>query len=301
MKKKKVKKSFSWLTLLGTFFAIFICIVATGMVYIVYPQSSRFIKLLIGQRMDDPSQLTTNFNKVTSPTPFLPAPTEVFLSTSTNTPEIIPTGTPIPTLAPVMQPTNAPENNMVEKPEYAYIDGIYGSPQLYTLDCEAQAAVDWARFFGVQINELEFIDRLPRSDDPTLGFVGNINGSMGQIPPGDYGIYPGPVADLLQIYGANAKAVQGWTIHSLKAEIAAGRPVIVWVVNLPFAIETSQYTASNGNSTTVAKYEHTWILTGYNASTFTIIDSEWTYNVMTATLIERWNALGNQAIVMSID
>jgi uncharacterized protein YvpB len=301
MKENKVKKRFSWLTLFGTFFALFVCIVATGMVYIVYPQSSQLIKLFIGQNITENYQLTSGFNHALSPTPFLPAPTEIILPTPTNTPEIIPTGTPTPSPTPTIQPTVAAENPIFELPDYAYINGIYGSPQLYTLDCEAQAAVDWARFFGVHIDELEFIDRLPISDDPTLGFVGNINGPMGQIPPGDYGVYPGPVANLLNTYGLNAQAVQGWTIQSIKEEIAAGRPVIVWIVNLPFAIETSQYTASNGNSTTVAKFEHTWIVTGYNNSTFTVIDSEWTYNVMTSTFIERWNALGNMAIAMSIE
>jgi uncharacterized protein YvpB len=121
---------------------------------------------------------------------------------------------------------------------------------------------------------------------------------MGQIPPDDYGVYPGPVADLLRNYGLNARAVQGWDIQLIKEEISAGRPVIVWIVNLPFAIETSQYTASNGNTSTVANFEHTWIITGYNAYTFTVIDSEWTYNVKTSTLMGRWSALGNQAIVM---
>jgi len=72
-------------------------------------------------------------------------------------------------------------------------------------------------------------------------------------------------------------------------------------VNLPNAVETSQYTASNGNTPTVVRYEHTWIITGYNAYTLTVIDSEWTYNVKTSTLIERWNALGNQAIILIPD
>ena len=149
--------------------------------------------------------------------------------------------------------------------------------------------------------EMEFIDRIPHSDDPTQGFVGNINGAMGQLPPDDYGVYAGPVAELLREYGLNAFAVSGWDIQAIKKEIAAGRPVIAWIVNLPFAIETSQYTASNGNTITAARFEHTWIITGYNAYTFTVIDSEWTYNVKTSTFIERWNALGNQAIILNSD
>jgi uncharacterized protein YvpB len=158
--------------------------------------------------------------------------------------------------------------------------------------------MDWARFFGVQINELEFIDRLPESDDPEQGFVGNINGPMGQVPPGDYGVYPGPVASLLREYGLNASAVKNWDIDALKHEIAAGRPVIVWIVNLPFNVSPREYTASNGNTTIVAPYQHTWIVTGYNSASFTVVDSEWSYNVLTQTFIERWDALENRAIIM---
>jgi uncharacterized protein YvpB len=172
---------------------------------------------------------------------------------------------------------------------------------LYTLDCESQAAVDWARYFGVEINEYEFIDRLPVSDDPELGFVGDINGPMGQIPPGDYGVYQEPVADLLRDYGLNAKGVKDWDLRSLKQEIAAGRPVIVWIVNLPFAVNPSEYIASNGNSTIVAPFQHTWIVTGYNSGTFTVVDSEWTYNVIASTFIERWNALENRAVILVED
>jgi len=73
--------------------------------------------------------------------------------------------------------------------------------------------------------------------------------------------------------------------------------VIVWIVNMPFEIETMQYTASNGNTTTVARFEHTWIVTGYNASSLTVVDSTWTYNVSTSAFIERWEALGKQAII----
>ncbi|MDO9546912.1 MAG: C39 family peptidase [Pelolinea sp.] len=299
MKKTNAKKSFSWLTLLGTFFALLICVTTSGMIYIVYPQSNQLLRVFFHQNSSEQPQLISQFNDSDMPTPFQPAPTEIFLPT--NTPEIKPTEIPKPTPSPTKQSTKASENETGELPASSYISGIYGSTQLYTLDCEAQAAVDWADFFGVHINELELIDRIPKSDDPTQGFVGNINGSMGQLPPGDYGVYPGPIAAILREYGLNARAVKGWDIQSIKEEIAAGRPVIVWIVNLPFAVETSQYTASNGNTSIVARFEHTWIVTGYNASTFTVIDSEWTYNVKTATLVERWNALGNQAIIMNPD
>ena len=299
MTKTNVKKGISWLTLLGTFFALIICVTASGMIYIVYPQSSRLLRLFFGINTKETSLSVPQFIYSNAPTSFQPKPTDKTLPTPTVQPGPLPTETLIPT--PKQQPTPIPETKAGNLPASASISGIFGSPQLYTLDCEARSAVDWARFYGVSISELEFIDRIPHSDDPTQGFVGDINGAMGQLPPDDYGIHAGPVAELLREYGLNAHAVSGWDIQAIKKEIAEGRPVIVWTVNLPFAVETSQYTASNGNTTTVARYEHTWIITGYNAYTFTVVDSEWTYNVKTSTLIERWNALGNQAIILISD
>ena len=298
MTKTNAKKGISWLTLLGTFFALIICIITSGMIYIVYPQSSRLMKLFLGINENEASLSTSQFFDSNVPTAFQPlAAAETIIPTLRSQHNPSPTDLPEPT----RQPTPVPETNDESLPASASISGFFGSPQLYTLDCEAQSAVDWARFFGVSISELEFIDRLPYSDDPTQGFVGDINGAMGRLPPYDYGVHAGPVAELLREYGLNAHAVSGWDIQAIKKEIAEGRPVIVWTVNLPFAVETSQYTASNGNTTTVARYEHTWIITGYNAYTFTVVDSEWTYNVKTSTLIERWNALGNQAIILISD
>ncbi len=298
MTNTNAKKGISWLTLLGTFFALIICIITSGMIYIVYPQSSRLMRLFLGINETESSLSIPHFVDSNAPTAFQPLSTaETIIPTLRAQHNLSLTEIPKPT----QQPTPIPETNDESLPASASISGIFGSPQLYTLDCEAQSAVDWARFFGVSISELEFIDRLPHSDDPTQGFVGDINGAMGRLPPDDYGVHAGPVAELLREYGLNAHAVSGWDIQAIKKEIAEGRPVIVWTVNLPFAVETSQYTASNGNTTTVARYEHTWIITGYNTSTFTVVDSEWTYNVKTSTLIERWNALGNQAIILISD
>lgn len=286
-------KSSIWLTLLGTLFAILVCVSATGMVFLVYPQSSRLIQYLVSPPFQEGTQFSGSLDN--EPTPFMPLPTELPTATPTL---ILPTPTPTVEPSPTALPEPIPEPSNNAPPTSAYISGLYGSAQLYTLDCESQAAVDWARYFGVNINELEFIDRLPKSDDPELGFVGNINGPMGQVPPGDYGVYPGPIAKMLRDYGLNAAAVKNWDINSLKNEIDAGRPVIVWIVNLPFKVSPREYTASNGNTTIVAPFQHTWIVTGYNATSFTVVDSEWTYNVLTPTFTERWNALENRAIVM---
>ena len=313
-------KSSPWITLTGIILALLLCMVATSMVLVVYPQSSTFLASILtsGEKMVSLDQ--GGLFLAAQPTPFQPGPAY----TPMPTPALQqPTPQPAasqPDSSLASQIALAPEadqgyqantatgsnevgasENSAEIPMSAYVSGLKGTPQLYTLDCEAQASVDWAKYFGVKISETEFINRMPKSDDPESGFVGNINGPMGQLPPNDYGIHAAPIAALLKEYDLPAKAKRNWTFSGIKAEIAAGQPVIVWIVNMPFEIDSQQYTASNGNTTIVARFEHTWIITGYNASTVTVVDSEWTYNVNIDTFLERWEALGKQAVIYTGD
>ena len=304
------ESSSTWITLTGIVLALLVCLLATSMVSIVYPQSSSYFEHLLAKGSDAVSLDKLAIIKANQPTPFMPGPTLTPTPTLSVTPAPSRHATPAPQQAG-NAPISPPQEEMVmyeeevevhaEIPMYASVGVIKGSAQLYTLDCEAQAAMDWANFFGVTIDELEFIDRLPKSDDPETGFVGEINGKMGQLPPNSYGVHASPVADLLQAYGLPAKAKHDWNFTELKQELASGQPVIVWIVNLPFEIDAQDYTASNGNTSKVARFEHTWIVTGYNASTVTVVDSNWTYNVNIITFMERWEALGKQAIIYTGD
>jgi uncharacterized protein YvpB len=303
--KTPVKRTFSLLTAAGILFAMLLCLLTSAMVVVAFPGSLPFIELLIkadgnNKAIINPlilsEQTATPFQPVVTSAPEIEPPTKATsLPPTEPAPELEPVPTEMLQPAPTAVPESKPE--LTELPLTASISGLYGSPMLYTLDCESQSAMDFARFFGVSIDELEFISRLPYSDDPEEGFVGTINGAMGQLPPSDYGIHAKPIAKLLREYGVNAKAVRGWDLDKIRNEISSGRPVIVWIVNLPFEIDSQEYTASNGNTTRVARFEHTWIITGYNMNVLTVVDSEWTYNVKISTLQERWNALGNQAIV----
>ena len=231
-----------------------------------------------------------------NPTAFQPLIINTSKPTITIQPTVTATSSMLPTSTRQLTPTAMPTE--IEIPVSYYISGLYGMAQLTTLDCEARSAVDWARYFGVTIDEIEFIDKIPFSDDPEIGFVGDINGAMGQLPPDGYGVYPPPIASILQEYGLNAQAVIDFSYEDLRREISNDRPVIVWIVNLPFEIEQSTYTASNGNTVPVAPFEHTWIVTGYNLSTVTVVDSEWTYNVKLSTFLERWAVFENRAIII---
>lgn len=181
-------------------------------------------------------------------------------------------------------------------PPEAEIRGVTGYGQLFPLSCEARAAADWARYFGITIHELDFLQRLPRSQNPEEGFVGSLNGAWGEIPPEPYGVHAGPVAAVLRGYQAKAVALRGMTLDRLRAEIAAGRPVIVWVTG---HVEPGKGvdTMVDGKTVTVARYEHTILVIGYDEKTISFRDGRMTYQRPVAIFQKAWAPLGNMAIV----
>lgn len=175
---------------------------------------------------------------------------------------------------------------------------VTGRGQALPLDCESRSAVDWAGYFGFSIDELEFFNLLPVSDDPDTGFVGDVHGGLGQIPPAPYGVNAGPIAGVLQAYGVPARAVSGLTWDALRAEIDANRPVITWVVGAVGSGTAVQYTAaSNGHTTLVAAFEHTVMVIGYGADTVVILDGGTQYTRTLAQFLASWGVLGNMAVV----
>ncbi|MCJ7717732.1 MAG: C39 family peptidase, partial [Anaerolineales bacterium] len=214
-------------------------------------------------------------------TPFLPSPL-------TPTPTISPTPTSSPT--PTFTPT-------ITLPEESRINGIKGHPQSMPLSCESRSAVDWAAYFGKSINEYKFFDGLPVHDNPNKGFVGSVYGSWGQIPPYPYGVHAKPIAQRLREYGLNAQAVRDMSYKELKEEIAAGRPVIVWVVGHVGRGTPIPYTASGGAKTTVARFEHTVIVIGYTEHKVTVLDGAKVYSRYEKEFLKSWNVLQNLAVI----
>lgn len=179
----------------------------------------------------------------------------------------------------------------------AEIEGIVGRSQALPLSCEASSAVDWASFFGFEIDELEFVEQLPKSDNPDEGFVGNIEGKWGQIPPSPYGVHAEPVAQVLQSYGVPARAVRNLSVEMLKAEITAGRPVIVWVAGHTRRGTPVPYTASDGQETVVTRFEHTVMVTGYTEHQVKIQDGARYYYRTFGEFLDSWGVLGYMAII----
>lgn len=236
-------------------------------------------------------------------TPFQPLPT--YTPTPTATPTSTPTPTPTQTPTPTATHTPLPPTE-TEQPEYPLpadlppsveIDGVYGYAQAYNLTCESRSAVDWARFYGVDIGEMEFQAELPRSDNPEKGFVGEYDGPMGHIPPQSYGVHPPPVAETLRQFGVGARAVRDFNFNDLRRQVAAGDPVIVWVVGNTWNGYPVAYTASDGETVTVTHFQHTAIVIGYDEYGVTLVDNNLVYWRSNDTFLSSWEVLGNMGII----
>jgi subtilisin-like proprotein convertase family protein/uncharacterized protein YvpB len=190
-----------------------------------------------------------------------------------------------------------PAKNPPALPPQASVKGVIGYKQAMPLDCESRVAVDWAAFFGVKIGEFEFFNRLPSSDNPDKGFVGDVYGTWGQIPPHSYGVHAEPVAALLREYGVNAYAHRPLSWDDLRLEIASGRPVYVFVIGSASMNEAPKYyLPSDGLWTVVAHYEHTVMVTGYTENSVTIQDGSTVSTRSLRQFLSSWSALGNMAI-----
>lgn len=208
-----------------------------------------------------------------------------FIGHATFTPEPSQTPTPVPTLTPTL-------------PAAFILNDFRGHLQLLPLDCEAAAAVDWAAYLGVTIDEYEFQHGLPISDNPNLGFVGYSTGPWGQVPPYAYGVHAGPIADRLREYGLNAVAMKGATLEQVKRELAAGRPVIAWVIGNCVGGIPYEYIDQQGNRVTVAAFEHVIVLYGFEGDDIYYYNVGKRFKVPSAVFLNSWAVLGNMVVIM---
>ncbi len=107
-----------------------------------------------------------------------------------------------------------------------------------------------------------------------------------------------PIAALLRTYGLDAQAVRNFPLDALRREIASGRPVIAWVTGQVAWGTPLPYTASDGNSTIVARYQHTVMVIGYNRYEVRILDGARVYTRSWSDFERSWAVLGNMAVIM---
>ena len=118
-----------------------------------------------------------------------------------------------------------------------------------------------AQYHGSNLSEADVLAALPYNDNPNIGFRGNIDGPTGGIQ--DYGVYAGPILEVLNNHGLQAWPVRGG-VAGIRAAVARGNPVIAWVTYdcLP---STPVETTINGETVALVPNQHVVVVTGYNA------------------------------------
>jgi uncharacterized protein YvpB len=132
--------------------------------------------------------------------------------------------------------------------------------QSHNLSCESSAASMVAQYHGVGLSEEDVLAALPRDPNPHLGFRGNVDGPTGGTK--DYGVYSGPLLDVLISSGLRARPVKDG-LDGIKAAIARGNPVIAWVT---YDCRSSTPTTANinGEMVTLVPWQHVVVVTGYD-------------------------------------
>ncbi|MBU0704409.1 MAG: C39 family peptidase [Chloroflexi bacterium] len=186
-------------------------------------------------------------------------------------------------------------------PPSVLVEGIVGHPQEHNLSCESRSAADLSAFWGVAFSEDDFFHRLPKSDNPQRGFLGDVDLPPGSMPPAGYGVYAGPIAANLRSFGLEAQARREWNLDGLKAELAAGRAVILWATYDMQLPGVEQWTSSDGVTSVIVQWQHTFIAVGYDESSVYLVDAYdgatryFSYEAFDAA----WAQLGRQAVTVT--
>jgi uncharacterized protein YvpB len=187
-----------------------------------------------------------------------------------------------------------------ELPPEATVSGVVAHPQERNLSCESRSATDLAAYWGAGFTEDAFFRRLPKSDNPQRGFVGDVDMPAGSMPPVGYGVYGEPIAATLRSFGLDAQAHQATELNTLKQELAAQRPVLVWATYDMQLPGTETWVASDGAASTVVRWQHTFVAVGYDQGGLYLIDA---YDGATKyfsyeAFVPAWEQLGRLAVVV---
>ena len=170
--------------------------------------------------------------------------------------------------------------------------------QSYTLSCEYAAASAVTLFWGDQVTEKVFVSEVPSSPNPHLGFRGDINAAFGGI--NNYGVYAEALVPVLQDYGYNATVFYGG-VSRLKANVAAGNPVVVWITTGKYTVRTPVEKTYKGDTFTLVAGEHAVVIYGYDSGGVYIMDvSNGSYQYTAwDSFLTRWSYFDQMSLVIT--
>ena len=154
----------------------------------------------------------------------------------------------------------------------ALANRLDGNPQGRRLSCESRSAADLLAAHGLPGTEADVFARLPRSDNPDLGFVGDVDGPAGRLPPQGYGVHAAPIAAALRSFGLDATAVRDRDLAWLRSETDAGRPVIAWVTGSCSPSRAVDLVDARGLPFRAVPGEHTVLVVGVRGTSVLVLD-----------------------------
>ena len=147
--------------------------------------------------------------------------------------------------------------------------------QTRALNCEFQTASDLAWYYGRPFTWEEIYQYVGHDvgGNPHKGFVGrSFDDRPGQLYPLGYGVYAEPIARAFAQLGLAAEVSYNNPREWLMAQLADGRPVMVWTTSNMTIRPVATWTAADGVTVKGVPGEHTYLAVGYDADGLWLID-----------------------------
>ena len=176
---------------------------------------------------------------------------------------------------------------------------LEGKAQERSLSCESRSACDLLAHYGIRLPEDTFRLGIPVTDNPDTGFVGNVDGPGGHLPPAGYGVHAEPVAARLRAVGLPAHAHRGVDLAWLRRALAQGKPVIVWATSMLDTPRPVAMRDAAGRAFVAVPGEHSFLAVGYAPGEVLLVDAATgrLRHVPLRTFDASWATLGRQAVV----
>lgn len=184
-------------------------------------------------------------------------------------------------------------------PVSASLKGVPVTGQLWSLSCEYAAASAATAYYGKKITQQTFHAAIGNHVNPHKGFRGDITGAWGGTT--NYGVYAGPILDILHDWGFRNSYIFYGGAETLKREIAAGRPVVVWLTGNYKVYDRVVRTDERGARYSLVPYEHAVTVIGYDATGVTVMDPgpARTARIAWGVFDRAWSQLDRMSLVVA--
>lgn len=189
------------------------------------------------------------------------------------------------------------------------IDGVSKINQYtegYPTGCESAALTILLRYYGLNINMSDVVNRLPKGSlpytengiryggNPYVEFVGHPNSSS------SYGVYEKPIISVAESFKPGIIDGSGMKLDDVLKVVSEGRPVLVWVsmnMAVPY-ISTSWTYKPTGEKISWMANEHALVIVGYNQNNVVVSDSLYgSIKYYNRNVFEsRYNTYGKRAV-----